>query len=232
VVLYGPGSWLLTSPGDSPTRPYRSGAKLFENNRRLGPAHSRRDAVRSEGHGRFSHWGSRLYFSTPDNSDPRTNGRFYKVTARVQFPAWIWGILGSCFMIPFYLSRASRLHSGLWSVLPPICMANAGARPVEPGITFTRGAHRSLGLVTWLMAMGLLVGLGQVVWFVYANYRTALHTWDFFLLVGQASLHGIWLVGLIATGAFVWQVGRCIGVHGPDCIDYWRNQAQTWYIWQ
>src|SRR5262249_31869103 len=94
------------------------------------------------------------------------------------------------------------------------------------------GASQSLHLVIWLMAIGLLVSLGQVVWFVHTNYRTALRTRDFFLLAGWASLYGIWLVGLIATCAFVWQAGRCIGVLGPDCIDYWWNQVQTWYIWQ
>ena len=36
--------------------------------------------TRKDGKGRYSHWGARsLWFSTSDNSDPRTNGREYKV---------------------------------------------------------------------------------------------------------------------------------------------------------
>ena len=54
-----------------------SWVQVFEDGKPIGPPHSAHSAVREEGLGRFSHWGSRLYFSTSDNSDPRTNGRKY-----------------------------------------------------------------------------------------------------------------------------------------------------------
>jgi hypothetical protein len=52
---------------------------LFEDERALGPAHVAHDDIRTSGGGRFAHWGARLYFSASDNSDPRSNGRAYKV---------------------------------------------------------------------------------------------------------------------------------------------------------
>jgi hypothetical protein len=52
---------------------------LFEDDRPLGPAHVAHDDIRTSGAGRFAHWGARLYFSASDNSDPRSNGRGYKV---------------------------------------------------------------------------------------------------------------------------------------------------------
>jgi 4-amino-4-deoxy-L-arabinose transferase-like glycosyltransferase len=37
------------------------------------------EEIRKLGGGRFSHWGPHIYFSSTDNSDPRTNGRSYTV---------------------------------------------------------------------------------------------------------------------------------------------------------
>lgn len=58
----------------------KSTLRLFENDKELLPAHSPHADIRAEGKGRWSHWGSNtIYFSTSDNSDPRTNGRTYRV---------------------------------------------------------------------------------------------------------------------------------------------------------
>lgn len=56
-----------------------SSLHLFEDESELGPAHAPHDEIRSAGGGRFAHWGPRLYFSTSDNTDPRNNGRSYRV---------------------------------------------------------------------------------------------------------------------------------------------------------
>lgn len=56
-----------------------SALRLFENGREIGPAHASHSEIRQLGAGRYSHWGNQLYFSTSDNSDPRTNGRRYTV---------------------------------------------------------------------------------------------------------------------------------------------------------
>jgi hypothetical protein len=53
---------------------------LLEDGKPLGPAHSAHAEIRKSGQGRYSHWGaSQVWFATSDNSDPRTNGRQYKV---------------------------------------------------------------------------------------------------------------------------------------------------------
>lgn len=52
---------------------------LFEDASSLGPSGSTHQDIREHGRGRFSHWGSTLYFSTSDNTDPLTNGRTYRV---------------------------------------------------------------------------------------------------------------------------------------------------------
>ncbi|MBF0529575.1 MAG: hypothetical protein HQK55_09960, partial [Deltaproteobacteria bacterium] len=55
----------------------RSSLAMREDGRPLGPAHAVHADIRDLGLGRYSHWGSRVIFSTSDNSDPRTNGRTY-----------------------------------------------------------------------------------------------------------------------------------------------------------
>jgi hypothetical protein len=55
-----------------------SSAVLLENGISLpGPANAPHDDIRRLGGGRYSFWRSSVYFSTPDNSDPRANGRIY-----------------------------------------------------------------------------------------------------------------------------------------------------------
>lgn len=50
---------------------------VYEDGVPIGPAHSSHTDIREQGGGRYSHWSGWLYFSTPDNSDPRSNGRTY-----------------------------------------------------------------------------------------------------------------------------------------------------------
>jgi hypothetical protein len=50
---------------------------LFENGIPLGPEDASHELIRNSGQGAYSHWGKTLYFSSSDNSDPRTNGRDY-----------------------------------------------------------------------------------------------------------------------------------------------------------
>jgi hypothetical protein len=44
-----------------------------------GPANSLHADIRRLGGGRYSFWHNEVYFSTADNSDPRTNGRIYAI---------------------------------------------------------------------------------------------------------------------------------------------------------
>jgi len=57
-----------------------SPARILEDGRPLpGPANAAHDDIRHIGGGRYSFWYDFVYFSTADNSDPRTNGRRYEL---------------------------------------------------------------------------------------------------------------------------------------------------------
>jgi hypothetical protein len=71
---------LFASLADSVDNNQRSPIEIYENDKRLGPAHSTHVGVAEIGYGRFSHWrtnGVIFVFSSSDNSDPQTNGRAY-----------------------------------------------------------------------------------------------------------------------------------------------------------
>ena len=96
-VSLGPGDYafiapvqatVLQLPADSPEEPMNSTLSLWENERKLGPAHSKHTLISSEGNGQFSHWGAWIIFSSSDGSDPRTNGRFYTYSATEVPPDW------------------------------------------------------------------------------------------------------------------------------------------------
>ncbi len=67
-----PPEWLSDADGESPV-------VLLEDGQPLGPAHCNHDDVRTLGRGRYSHWGTQLFFSSSDHSDPNTNGRHYSL---------------------------------------------------------------------------------------------------------------------------------------------------------
>ena len=52
---------------------------LFEDGKPLPLRHAPHEEIRQFGGGRYSHWGTHIFFSTPDNTDPRHNGRRYTV---------------------------------------------------------------------------------------------------------------------------------------------------------
>jgi hypothetical protein len=65
---------------DSVDNNERSPIEIYEDDKRLEPAHSTHADVAKIGYGRFSHWrndGAIFAFSSSDNSDPQTNGRAY-----------------------------------------------------------------------------------------------------------------------------------------------------------
>jgi len=56
----------------------RSPVQIYENGRLLGPGHSAHGEIAGLGMGRYSHWRGQGYvFSSSDNTDPNSNGRYY-----------------------------------------------------------------------------------------------------------------------------------------------------------
>lgn len=76
-------SWFVSLfyPSDSMSEPAISSMQLTEGLHPLGPPHSLHQDIIEKGGGQFSNWNNWLVFSASDNSDPRTNGRTYRVTA-------------------------------------------------------------------------------------------------------------------------------------------------------
>ena len=103
---------LLSTDGDTLEDAFRSTLALFEDGRELGPRHTQHAWIREQGRGSFSHWGSALYFSSSDNSDPRTNGRRYtvRIIARLPFIAgWAWA---ACFVAAALLAVRATAQRG------------------------------------------------------------------------------------------------------------------------
>jgi glucan phosphoethanolaminetransferase (alkaline phosphatase superfamily) len=68
---------------DSNDRPAQSNLVVLRDGQPLGPPHTSHDQIRTNGHGAFSHWGNVVYFSTPDNLDPRSDAHTYTLRARL-----------------------------------------------------------------------------------------------------------------------------------------------------
>lgn len=62
----------------------RSRMRLFADDQPLGPPHASHSDIRSSGDGRFSHWRKNLHFSAPDDADPRTDGRRYRIESPIE----------------------------------------------------------------------------------------------------------------------------------------------------
>lgn len=82
---------------DSVRSPFRSKLLLFDDGKPLGPAHVVHAEIRKGGNGNYSHWESQIIFSTPDGSDPRTNGHTYSIASptvvRPPLKAALWACL-------------------------------------------------------------------------------------------------------------------------------------------
>jgi glycosyltransferase involved in cell wall biosynthesis/MoaA/NifB/PqqE/SkfB family radical SAM enzyme len=74
--------------GNDSTDPYRSELCLYEDGRRLTWAHERITEIERLGGGRYTHWSKDIYFSSPDGSDPNTNGKVYEFDFTLDFATW------------------------------------------------------------------------------------------------------------------------------------------------
>lgn len=96
-------------------------AKLYENGILLGPKNSLHDDIRHLGKGRYSFWHDTVYFSSPDNSDPRINGRRYEICWPVPVPRFVlWGIHGFT-LLCFLFTCVSLFIGGKIKVVKDFC---------------------------------------------------------------------------------------------------------------
>ena len=61
---------------------------LFEDGQQLSQAHAMHDDIRLSGKGRYSHWGSYLYFSSSDGTAPSQGLHVYSFRVPQEIPAW------------------------------------------------------------------------------------------------------------------------------------------------
>ena len=73
----------------------RQKVALLENGSEIGFHAASLRQIREVGQGASLQWGPTFFFSTPDNSDPRSNGRTYAIVFPLVVKQWIVGALGA-----------------------------------------------------------------------------------------------------------------------------------------
>ena len=183
AVYRDSSSFPFVSRWDTPSSPSGSDAVVLEDGHPLGPAHSQHAEIRAEGAGRFSFWSGALYFSSSDNSDPRTNGRAYAVRHGTQPNPWlVWSvlILDGLALIGFYgtvlaflrrrvvwiaatatLLLAGRLAAAAAGLMPPLFegVASAVDAPLARSIVLHTLLGFGLTAVIFAAGVGVLSGL-------------------------------------------------------------------------
>ncbi len=98
---------LFSGSGDDVPGGSWSDLRMTEDGRPLGPSHASHAQIRTEGAGAYVHWGEDVVFSAADDSDPRDNGRTYRVAYRVflipALAAWGLALCGVGIMLRFSL---------------------------------------------------------------------------------------------------------------------------------
>jgi len=145
--------------GDDSEYPDRSQLELFEDDRPLRPAHSLHDDIRHLGGGRYSHWGDSLYFSSSDQSDPRSSGRKYLVRGPKRE-----GLIPH----PSVVRGHEVVPSFIGSVLPQTLVDEMGSHPEAAGKSSwgTRNVLHAFVLAmrpTLFLEVGAHIGSASVV---------------------------------------------------------------------
>ena len=182
--------FFLETRGDTNANPQQASTRLFEDDRSLGPSHSLHADISARGEGRYSHYRQHLYFSASDNSDPRTNGRSYRVEYEVYLASWLIGLL-------VFLSTL-----GIAAGVEPADPAGSLRRRIE---TLTFGLSLSvLGvLICFAATVALAVGLAipEVRWllFDFVRDKTKLLTIFGYAVAAGAVATGLGRGGTAAT---------------------------------
>jgi hypothetical protein len=161
----------LFLPADSAVDTAASTATLWEDDVDIGRAHSFHAFIAKEGMGRFSHWGNRyVLFSASDGSDPRTNGRHYRIEATLTLPPWaapvalgllliLWRreIAASALTIPTGIALVVLIAAAWVTMFPGRLMISPDSATY---LTFHRWVP--LGYPVFLAAIADLVGLTRL----------------------------------------------------------------------
>ncbi|MEO5359339.1 MAG: hypothetical protein H7843_02700 [Nitrospirota bacterium] len=98
-----------------------SASVVYEDGIALGPGNSNAPSISCFGRGRYQFRYDRLHFSASDNSDPRTNGRYYEIEWPFPIPPllrWlVFGLTAAATVISYYYLRSHETWVSLGEVL-------------------------------------------------------------------------------------------------------------------
>ncbi len=120
LPLRNPLPWLFEIPTDTPESPRGSTLRVSVNGRDLALSHSPHEEIRRLGDGRYSHWGTQLYFSLPDNADPNGGLAAVEVVFR---PALRPGVAASLLAVAvgaLFVLRGGRLARSVLAGVPRV----------------------------------------------------------------------------------------------------------------
>ncbi|HRJ68251.1 MAG TPA: hypothetical protein PK812_01475 [Beijerinckiaceae bacterium] len=207
---------------------------LKENDLRLGAPRSLHQDIRTIGNGRYSVWARYLYFSTSDNTDPRTNGRAYTLTGPVAPVSQHWllvtGLLAAGLGIGHVLRRgASRLSASagvadrtpaLLAVLPFFAGVAIALAPV---VTRLRLQEATLSdLPFFLVLLGIASILTPALAFPVSSLRSSYVASRIIRTVGIAAAL---LLALVTSGTLM-------GWHSvkPESVQHVKGQLYTYDV--
>ncbi|MDB5580922.1 MAG: hypothetical protein JWR80_6098, partial [Bradyrhizobium sp.] len=140
-----------------------SNLQLRENGQSLGPAHAGHSDIRESGQGRYSHWGTRLWFSASDSSDPRVNGRSYSVSVRASLHPFVLPAVGLFDLLVLIAARRRlisdtrfRRASAAVVMFAALLLTALVASGVFGRVTATSAAPRDVSLVVATVLHALL----------------------------------------------------------------------------
>ncbi|HVE88067.1 MAG TPA: hypothetical protein VNA44_00060, partial [Burkholderiaceae bacterium] len=170
------------------SNPTASQLRLFEDGKSLGPAHAALVDLHQLGAGRYVHWGREIWFSTPDGTDPRTNGRRYDFTSKLSLKrSWVVaGLTSLATALSFWmgahlalvhraLTRGQDASRAAFATWWPITLTFLHASAARQFSGFRRLWRRYGGLLLRLpilsmRALGYLLLLGSGVYLISAIY--------------------------------------------------------------
>lgn len=183
---------------DSNADPAASTAVLYEDGVPVSLPHRTGQAIAQLGHGRLSHWGSGgaqdVYLSSSDGSDPRTNGRAYRIAFVALPPGWAAAI-AALILIAVAARRAARSHA----VVPAAIVLAACVS----------------GIWIWVFAGSVMIALDSATYITF--HRWVPLGYPVFVaavssLLGHAALPAVQLLVLgLATLYLASAVGRLTG---------------------
>lgn len=131
---------VLDFGGDTLSAPWRSNLVLLEDGKKLGSAHTLQDDIRNMGNGAYSHWNNILYFAASDNTDPRSNGREYKISISAGINI-LGAIISFAGAIVFSLPVLWKIRRWFWQ--------GGGAQDNEQDIQVSAASSRSRRKSNW-----------------------------------------------------------------------------------